>query len=155
MVKLIKKIPKKPSHKILFYLSVTSLLCMTWLLLSVLSWCMVCSYVCCLKMHAVDLLHLLKRKWKLHICLRELVHLVVFPRKCPDIPALELLTDPTTITNDVSQLDGTRYIWMVSFSLCCIVWFCLIYWVWKACWSLADLISVCFDLFGSFWFHLC
>ena len=39
--------------------------------------------------HAVGLLHI----EMLHIfALRELVHLVVFSRKCPDIPALELLT---------------------------------------------------------------
>lgn len=45
------------------------------------------SYKCTL--HAVGLLHI----EMLHIfALRELVHLVVFSRKCPDIPALELLT---------------------------------------------------------------
>lgn len=69
------------------------------------------------------------------------MHLVVFPRKCPDIPALELLTDPTTITNNVSQLDGTTYIWMVSFP--CVALFVL-----------SDLLDMR-SLLEPCWFDIC
>lgn len=73
--------------------------------------------------------------------LRESVHLIVFLRKCPENPAFKQFTFSTTVTNiRFISPNWMKVLEVGCFSpLCCIVWFCLTYWIWKACWSLADL----------------